>query len=140
MSGKVGKHKPFAFGRLTVKNNQTGFGWTSPKPMKIFVDSGASITILPPSALPVLKQKTGNFDMVPARVQTANGIKEAIALKDVSLCLEGSCFRGNVLVSDGINGDVLVGSDFLTKAGCKVDFKKKTMKCRGGQLRFRMEV
>lgn len=133
------KHKPFATARLTVRNNQTGFGWRSPKPMKVFVDSGASITILPPSALPILKQKTGSFDIIPARIQTANGVKDAMALKDVSLCLDESCFRGNVLITDGINGDVLIGSDFLTKAGCIVDFKKKTMKCKGGTLRFRME-
>ena len=137
---KSGKHKPFATARLTIRNNQTGYGWRSPKPMKVFVDSGASITLLPPSALPVLKQKTGGFDMMPARIQTANGMKEAFALKDVSLCLEKSCFRGNVLITDGINGDVLVGSDFLTKAGCSVDFKKKVMKCKGGQLKFRMEA
>lgn len=136
---KNGKHKPFATARVAVRNNQTGRAWQSPKPMKVFVDSGASITILPPSALPVLKQKTGGFDMIPARVQTANGMKDAFALKDVSLCLDGSCFRGNVLVTDGINGDVLIGSDFLTKAGCTVDFKKKSMKCKGGRLRFKME-
>lgn len=136
---KNGKHKPFATARLTVKNNRTGYGWRSPKSMKVFVDSGASITILPPSALPVLKLKTGAFDMIPARIQTANGVKDAMALKDVSLCLDESCFRGNVLITDGINGDVLIGSDFLTKAGCTVDFKKKTMKCKGGTLRFRME-
>lgn len=136
---KAGKHKPFATARLTVRNNQTGYGWRSPKPMKVFVDSGASITILPPSALPVLKSKTGSFDIMPASIQTANGTKEAVALKDVSLCLDASCFRGNVLVTDGINGDVLVGSDFLTKAGCSVDFRRKTMRCKGGTLRFRME-
>jgi len=137
---KSDKHKPFATAHLTVRNNQTGQGWRSPKRMKVFVDSGSTITILPPSALPVLKMKTGNFDMMPARIQTANGVKEAIAMKDVSLCLDGSCFRGNVLVTDGINGDVLIGSDFLTKAGCTMDFKKKTMKCKGGTLRFKMEA
>ena len=136
----MSKHKPFATARLTIRNNQTGYGWRSPKPMKVFVDSGASITILPPSALAVLKQKTGGFDMIPARIQTANGMKEALALRDVSLCLEKSCFRGNVLITDGINGDVLVGSDFLTKAGCSVDFKRKRMRCKGGMLRFRMEA
>jgi hypothetical protein len=108
--------------------------------MKVFVDSGSTITILPPSALSVLRESTGHFVTAPARIQTANGIKEAMALKDVSLCLEASCFRGDVVVTDGINGDVLIGSDFLTKAHCTVDFKKKTMKCKGGMLRFRMEA
>jgi hypothetical protein len=136
---KSGKHKPFAAAHLTVRNNQTGKNWKSPKRMRVFVDSGASITILPPSALPVIRDQIGNFDMVPARIQTANGVKEAVAMRDVSLCLDESCFRGNVLITDGIDGDVLIGSDFLTKAGCTVDFKKKTMKCKGGTLRFRME-
>lgn len=135
-----GKFKPFATAVLTVKNNRTGFGWRSPRDMKVFVDSGASITILPPEAVPVLKEKTGHFDSMPARVQTANGVKDATAIKDATLCLDAVCFRGNVLISDGINGDVLIGSDFLSKAGCKLDFKKGTMKCGGKRIRFKMEA
>lgn len=135
-----GKFKPFATAHLTVKNHRTGEGWRSPKNMKVFVDSGASITILPPEAVPILKQNVGAFDSMPARVQTANGIKDATAIKDATLCLDAVCFRGNVLISDGINGDVLIGSDFLTKAGCKLDFKKKTMTCGGKRIKFKMEA
>jgi predicted aspartyl protease len=134
-----GKFKPFATAKLTVKNNRTGFGWKSPRDMRIFVDSGASITILPPEAVPILKQKAGAFESMTARVQTMNGVKDATAIKDATLCLDAACFRGNVLISDGINGDVLIGSDFLTKAGCKLDFKKKTMVCGGKKIRFQME-
>jgi hypothetical protein len=134
------KFKPFATARLTVKNNRTGFGWRSPRDMKVFVDSGASITILPPEALPMLKKKTGNFDSTPARVNTMNGVKDATALRDATLCLDTACFRGSVLISDGINGDVLIGSDFLTKAKCKLDFKKGTMNCGGKRIRFKMEA
>lgn len=137
---KPNRHKPFAIARLTIRNNQTGHEWRSPKPMRVFVDSGSTITILPPSALPVLRRYTGEFSAVPGRIQTANGVKDAMALKDVSVCLEASCFRGDVVITDGINGDVLVGSDFLSKARCAVDFRKKTMKCRGGRIRFRMEA
>lgn len=134
-----GKFKPFATAKLTVKNNRSGQGWKSPKDMRIFVDSGASISILPPEAIPTLKSM-GAFESMPARVQTANGIKEATALKDATLCLDAVCFRGNVLISDGINGDVLIGSDFLSKAGCKLDFKKKTMNCGGRKIKFKMEA
>jgi len=137
---KPSRYKPFATAKIAIRNNETDRAWQTPKPMKVFVDSGSTITILPPSALPVLEKKTGPFSKVAVRMQTANGVKEAIALKDVSFCLEKSCFRGNVLISDGIQGDVLIGSDFLTKAGCEVDFKRKTMKCKGSQIRFRMEA
>ena len=135
----MSKFKPFASSRVTIKNHRTGKSWQSPKPMKVFVDSGSTITILPPAALPLIQQKTGQYDIIHARINTANGVKDAVALEDVSFCLKDSCFRGNVLITDGIAGDVLLGTDFLAKAGCSMDFKRKKMKCKGGNIPFKLE-
>lgn len=134
-----GKHKPYAHGKIFIRNNRTGFSYRTKEKVKIFVDSGASITILPPAAHAILEQKTGKFDVSEARMLTANGVRSAKALKDVSFCLNKACFRGNILVSDGFTGDALIGSDFLRKTGCVVDFKKRTLTCAGKRIPFSME-
>lgn len=134
------RFKPFAKASVLIKNNRTGFVWKSPKPMKVFVDTGASITVFPAEAMPVLKEKTGPFDVAPARIQTVNGPKDAVALRDVSFCLEAVCYRGDVVVTDGVAGDVMVGSDFLASQKCAVDFSKRRIRCEGRDLPFRLEA
>lgn len=138
MTGR--KFKPFAKATVTIRNNRTGFVWRSPKAMKVFVDTGASITVLPFEAVPVLKEKTGPFDVAPARIQTVNGPKEAVALRDVSFCLEAVCYRGDVVVTDGVAGDIMVGSDFLASSKCAVDFGRKRIRCEGKDLPFKLEA
>lgn len=133
------KFKPFAVAKVTVKNHNTGKVFHSPSPMKVFVDTGASITIVPTEALPILKHETGDLETVPTKVQTVNGVKDAIAIKNTTICLDDVCYRGDVLVSDGIAGDVLVGSDLLSSRKCKVDFWKKEITCQGKKIPFSME-
>lgn len=135
-----GRVKPFAIARVFVRNPRTGFSWKSPKTVKAFIDSGASMSIITPNTLSVLKEKTGAFDSVPVKAQTVNGEKEATALRNVSFCLNKVCVKGNVLVTDGISGDILIGSDFLSRARCKLDFDKHSMKCKGRSIKFKMEA
>jgi hypothetical protein len=134
------RFKPFALATLSVKNNRTGFVFKSPKPMKIFVDTGADHTVLPIQAMPVLRERTGEFESIPAKVETVNGIKDASALKDVSLCLDAICYRGNVIVLDSVDGDVIVGSDLLASKKCSIDFKEKLIKCQGEKIKLKMEA
>jgi hypothetical protein len=136
---KSGKNKPWATATLTIKNHRTGETWKSPGTMKAFIDSGASISIIPPEAVPILKDQVGHFDSAPAKVQTANGMKDAIALKNVSLCLNEICYRGNVLVTDSIGADLLVGADFLRASHCAIDFGHPAMTCKGKKIPFTME-
>ena len=133
------RFKPFAKATLRVKNNRTGFVFKSPKPMRIFVDTGADHTVLPTQAMPTLREHTGDFDTVPAKVETVNGVKDAMALKDVSVCLNAICYRGNVVVLDSVNGDVIMGSDFLASRKCSVDFNKKRIVCEGREIRLNLE-
>lgn len=131
--------KPFAVSRISIKNNKTGRTHRTAHRVKVFVDSGASISILPEEALSFIEQKTGEFETVPARIQTANGIRDAKAIKDATVCLDEVCFRGNVLVSGDVPGGMLVGTDFLSKAKCRIDFPKKTLTCGGKKLPFQLE-
>jgi hypothetical protein len=134
------RFKPFAKATLRVRNNRTGFVFKSPKPMQIFVDTGADHTVLPSQAMPVLRERTGDFDTVPAKVQTVNGVKDASALKDVSVCLDAICYRGNVVVLDSVGGDVIIGSDFLASKECSIDFKKRRISCKGGKIEFNLKA
>lgn len=131
-------NKPFAYARLTIRNNKTGRTVKSEGKAKIFVDSGASISIIPSRHIQALKT-TGDFDVALARIETANGVREATALKDVSLCLDKVCFRGDVVIIEDVPGDILIGTDFLTSARCKVDFAKKTLECKGKKLSFSID-
>jgi len=131
--------KPFALARISIRNHKTGVSWTSPKPMRAFVDSGSTHTIFPLNSIAFLKSKLGDLEMVPAKIETIGGQKDASFLKGVSFCLNKACVKGDVLVTDGISGDILVGSDFLTKAKCKMDFEKKLMRCGDRDLKFRVE-
>jgi predicted aspartyl protease len=135
----MSKHRPFALSAVSIRNHRTGRSWDSPRPVKVFVDSGATMTVISPKALADIRLKTGDPTLVHARVNTVNGERDAYAMKNVSLCLGRSCMKGSVLVMDGISTDILVGSDFLSKAKCKVDFERSGMKCKGGKLKFRME-
>jgi hypothetical protein len=134
-----GKHKPFAVARMSLRNNRTGKTSRSIGKVKAFLDSGSSISLFPTRALAAL-QETGDFGEAKAIVQTANGVKEAVALKDVSLCLNEVCFRGDVAILDDIPGDVLIGTDFLKAKKCKIDFKKNTLICEGKKLPFHLEA
>ncbi|MGH9391578.1 MAG: retroviral-like aspartic protease family protein [Vicinamibacteria bacterium] len=131
-------NKPFASARITIRNNKTGRTVKSRGKAKIFVDSGASISIIPSRHIPAL-QTTGGFDVARARIQTANGVRETTALKDVSLCLDKVCFRGDIVVIEDVPGDILIGTDFLQSAKCKIDFSKKTLECGGRKLSFSLD-
>ncbi|MGH9389657.1 MAG: retroviral-like aspartic protease family protein [Vicinamibacteria bacterium] len=130
--------KPFARERIAVVNHRARKVVVSKEKVPIFVDSGASISILPERLRPFF-ETAGPFKEEKAVVQTANGLKEVVSLKDVTLCVENVCSRGNVLVSDSAPGTLLIGSDFLSRAKCKVDFEKKVMKCGGRKIKFVME-
>ena len=136
---KKGQLKPFAVAHVSIKNNKTGRTHRTGHKVKIFVDSGASISILPEESREFIEKRTGAFEELDARIQTANGVREAKALKDASVCLDSVCFRGNLLVSGDIPGGLLIGTDFLTQAKCKVDFEKRTLSCGGKTLPFQLE-
>jgi predicted aspartyl protease len=135
----VSKFKPFARMSLSVKNPRTGAVWKSAGKIRAFLDSGASISIVPQSLADEIKAKTGEFEIAPAKVETANGQKEATAMKHAKVCLEEVCYRGNVLISGGFMGDMLVGNDFLSRAKCKMDFKARMLNCLGKKIPFTME-
>lgn len=129
--------KPFAFAKIALINHRTRKVVVSKEKVHVFVDSGASISILPKRLEPFFGT-VGPFQETDAVVETANGPKEATALKDVTICVQDVCSRGNVLVSDPVPGGLLIGSDFLTRAKCKVDFEKKEMVCGGRKIKFEM--
>lgn len=131
------KNKPIATARVSVRNNKTG-RTVSFKNLKVFVDTGSSMTILRDDVAPALK-KAGAFETAPARIITAAGEKDALAYKDSSLCIESTCYRGDVLVSGNMPGHVLLGADFLNASKCKVDFRKKRLECGNTSIPFEME-
>lgn len=129
------RFRPFAKVELVV-TPKGGSEWRAPG-VKAFLDSGSSISILSKETADKVMKKTGALQTSPAKIQTANGEKEATALKNAKLCLNGVCYQGHVLISDGIFGDILVGSDFLSK--CRMDFPSRTLHCSGKKIAFEME-
>lgn len=135
----MSRFKPFARVDFSITNPKTGSSWKSPRKIKAFLDSGSSISIIPHALADEIKGKTGEFETVPARVETANGEKEAVAVRNARVCLQEVCYRGNVLISGGFTGDMLVGSDFLSRTGCRIDFRTRTLECSGKRIPFTME-
>jgi hypothetical protein len=130
--------RSFATGRVLVLNLTSGRNIRSKGKTKIYVDSGATVTIIPERLLPAL-EGTGPLEKSAAHFETANGIKEATAIHNVSVCLEKVCYKGDILVTGDIPGDLLIGTDFLSAKKCKIDFEAKTMKCGSKDIPFNLE-
>lgn len=132
--------KSFASAKISVTNQSTGRGVRSKGRAKVFVDSGATITILPERALKSL-EATGPLEKSDAQFMTANGVKDAITVHNLSVCVDKVCYKGDILVSDGIEGDILLGTDFLAAKKCKLDFDQKSrgMKCGSKNIPFNLE-
>lgn len=130
--------RSFATAKVTIINLSTGETLRSKGKGKVFVDSGATISILPESALGLL-ETTGPLQKSKAHFETANGVKEATAVHNVSICVEKICYKGDVLVTNDIPGDLLIGTDFLSAKKCKIDFEAKTMKCGSKDISFNLE-
>ncbi len=133
------KKKPFAIAVLTIKSKGTRQAVRSDKAAKIFVDSGASVTVLPERMASTMESKIGAIPSEHINIQTVGGPKAVRKLKDVELCLGHVCAASDVIVTDGSFGDVAIGADFLTRAKCSIDFDKKIMKCGGKTIKFVME-
>ncbi len=131
--------RTFTSAKLRVKNPETGNSYSSKTKVKIFLDTGSSHTIIPAESLHSIDSKAGPFETMKANVKTANGNKKMIALKGVELCIDSCCFVGDVLVTDGIPGDVLLGSDFFKATKTSIDFGKGKIKCQGKSQKLNLE-
>ena len=139
-SSKIEGLKPFAVGRLRIKNRQNGKTIESKKLIRAFVDSGASSSLLPIVALGDLDPAIGPFSVKPAKVVTGNGLKDVLMLENVEICLEQCCYHGDVLVTDETPGDLMLGMDFLTQSKAKIDFENSTLVCGIGQKPVKLKL
>lgn len=133
------KKKPFATAVITIKNKTSREAVRSNGVAKIFVDSGASVTVLPERMASSLESKMGTIPSEQINIQTVGGPKSVRKLKNVELCLGHVCAASDVIVTDGSFGDLAIGADFLTRAKCTIDFDKQIMKCGGKTIKFTME-
>lgn len=131
-------NRPFTTVRLTIGNPETGKQIRT-KPMKVFLDTGASVTIIPVEALAAIDPIIGPFKASGGRVRTANGIKKVLTLENVKFCIDECCIQGNILVTDQVPGTALIGSDFMKKTKTKVDFGKRLFICNGSKKKMTLE-
>lgn len=106
---------------------------------KVLVDSGSQVTVVRADALPSLERRLGPLAKVRGTMVTASGEVEVTYVKGVKVCLDGACAVVNMIAAPRLPGSMLVGTDFLKGANCKVDFKKGSMSCGGKKMRFSME-
>jgi predicted aspartyl protease len=106
---------------------------------KVLVDSGSQVTVIRADVLPGLEKRIGPLSKIRGTMVTANGEVDVTYLKDVKVCLDGACATVNVIAAPKLPGAMLVGTDFLRGADCKVDFKKGDMSCGGRKMKFAME-
>jgi len=130
--------KPIARVRVRIANRDSKVSLNLKRPLRAYLDTGASVSVLPPSALEAL-QRTGPLQKEDVQIQTMNGLKPATIIKNATLCVNSICFRGEVAIMDVTDGDLMLGSDFLSSAQCVIDFKKKRVKCKKGEFKFHME-
>jgi len=132
------KFRPMIYAQVRIMNHSNMKGVRSTRKVPVLIDSGASITILPESLSPAL-EKAGPYEEARAIVHTANGSREDRAIKNVSVCVSKVCSKGDAIVSGAGPGMIMIGSDFLARGKCTVDYKSKLLKCNGRTIRFRME-
>jgi len=137
---KIEGLKPFAEGRVRITNRKNGKTFESAKPMRAFIDSGASNSLLPMGSLKELDAMIGPFNAIPARVVTGNGLKDVLMLRDVKICVDHCCYHGDVLVTDETPGDIMLGMDFLSQSKAKIDFDKSTLVCGVGQKSVKLRL
>lgn len=146
MASKKGKLRSLSHTSFGIGNPRTKKFFTSNGSVEVFVDSGATISMLKSSpALDEAMSKLGPIKSEKARIHTANGEKEVTRIKNLDLCLSATpkgvvCYRGDILVSDSIPGDLLIGTDFLSSQKCNINFHKRTFKCNEKKLPFKLEA
>lgn len=106
---------------------------------KVLVDSGSQVTVVRADALPALERRIGPLNKVRGTMVTASGEVEVTYIRDVKVCLDGACATVNVIAAPKLPGSMLVGTDFLRGADCKMDFRKGQMSCGGHKMKFSME-
>lgn len=132
--------KPFATVPISIRLARTRRSWRSRGPVRTMLDSGSSVSILSTSVAQAAQEKLGSVDSFPVKLKTVNGEKPASALRGLTLCLGRTCIRGDLVVTDGFDGDVLIGGDFLLKGRCRIDFARQRLVCGNDRVRFRMEA
>lgn len=137
---KIDGLKPFAEGRVRITNRKNGKTFESKKPMRAFIDSGASSSLLPMGSLKELDALIGPFDAKPARVVTGNGLKDVLMLRDVKICVDHCCYHGDVLVTDETPGDLMLGMDFLSQSKAKIDFGSSQLVCGIGRKPVKLKL
>jgi predicted aspartyl protease len=138
MADSKGRLRSLSKANVTVQNPKNGRFIRSASKAEVFVDSGATVTMLHPNVAQHL-ERIGPLETSKASIHTANGIKEVTRVKDVNLCLNAVCYHGDIMVSDGIPSDVLIGTDFLSSKKCKINFDKRTFECGKKKLPFALK-
>ena len=101
---------------------------------KVFVDSGASASVIPRRSLEDLQEKIGPFPVQTVIMHTAAGPTEMEMAEDVEICAEDCCFRGKVLFSDGLPGEMTLGADFFKHSKPVMNFVTGKMACGRGRV------
>lgn len=106
----------------------------------VFVDSGASASVIPVRAIEELQNAIGPFPLHVVKMHTAAGPVDMQMAEDVEICVDKCCSRGKALFSDGMPGDLTLGVDFLQKSPAVMNFVTGKMACglKGKNLPLRI--
>lgn len=122
------KNTPYVRTRIKIGHPRSKKTITSRGRASVLVDTGASVSIVPDGLLPALR-KLGPIETQRVIMHTANGVKEATAVKDLEVCLADICAKVNVTLSSPLPAPLVLGSDFLARSKCAVDFEKGELRC-----------
>ena len=97
---------------------------------KALVDSGADVSIMSKAMFDKLDPRNV-FSFTKSRRPIASATGQSMKnVGEATLELRIESFKEyhSFLIVDGLNGDAMLGSDFLAKYGVKLDFEKKTLR------------
>lgn len=129
--------RPIARSIVSIHNGANAVKNTVRVP--VLVDSGAQATVVNAGHVANLEKMVGPFKKVRGKMRTASGTVEVTYLKNVKICLDDACANVNLIAAPNLPHSLLVGTDFLKGAHCKMDFKKGEMSCGGRKMKFSME-
>jgi predicted aspartyl protease len=135
----MAKLKPIVKADFTFTNKNTSQKHTVKK-FRALVDTGASGVVIPRVGALILEKFIGPLELEEALIQTAGGPVLTPILKNVRVCLDECCSVSDVIVTDDIPADIVVGTQFLKGTKSKIDLHKNTLTCNGTTKKIKMEA